>query len=101
MIPTSQIHQEPISQSILEWVKTLSISRLTVQKAKEDLPGLEDKIAKGEFKELRLWLTEKVHSKGSLYPSGDELMLAATGKSLEPSIFLQYLTEKYSKLYQL
>ena len=71
------------------------------QKAKEELPGLEDKIAKGSFSELRQWLAEKVHSKGSLYPSGDELMLAATGKALEPSIFLQYLTKKYSKLYQL
>lgn len=72
-----------------------------MQKAREELPGLEENISKGKFSELREWLAKKVHSKGSLYPSGDELMLAATGKPLEPSIFLRYLTEKYSKLYQL
>lgn len=35
------------------------------------------------------------------YFSGDELMVAATGSPLDPSIFLNYLTDKYSALYKL
>lgn len=72
-----------------------------MQAAAKDLPTLEEDIANGKFAPLKEWLTEKVHSKGSLYKSGDELMVAATGSALDPSIFLQYLKEKYSKLYKL
>ena len=41
--------------------------------AKRDLPVDED-VAKGSFGGLKTWLNEKVHSAGSLYPSGDLLM---------------------------
>ena len=38
---------------------------------------------------------------GSLHTSGDELMTAVTGAPLQPQVFLEYLTAKYSELYQL
>lgn len=69
--------------------------------AKADLPALDADIAAGRFAPLREWLNEKVHRVGSLHPSGDELMRAATGAQLRPEVFLGYLTEKYSKLYKL
>ena len=72
-----------------------------LQAAQKDLPDLDRDIAAGKFEPLRKWLNEKVHSKGSLYASGDELMIAATGSPLDPSVFLQYLKEKYSSLYRL
>lgn len=72
-----------------------------MQAAQKDLPGLEEDIAAGKFEGLKNWLNEAVHKKGSLYASGDELMIAATGSPLDPSIFLGYLKEKYSKLYKL
>ena len=72
-----------------------------MQAAQKDLPTLEQDIEAGKFSALKDWLTEKVHSKGSLYKSGDELMIAATGSPLDPSIFLEYLKEKYSNLYKL
>lgn len=84
-----------------DWILGYSLTLFWLQHAKEEIPGLEEKVAEGKFSELRQWLANKVHSKGSLYPSGDELMMAVTGKSLDPSVFLQYLTNKYSKLYQL
>jgi carboxypeptidase Taq len=69
-------------------------------------------IERGEFHVIRQWLKEKVHVKvvaieiilrvkGSLLPSGDLLMKQVTGESLNPSVFVEYLTQKYSKLYHL
>lgn len=43
----------------------------------------------------------QIHRQGSLYTSGDELMKAATGSALDPSVFLDYIKTKYSQLYQL
>lgn len=69
--------------------------------AKKSIPNLEAEIAAGNFKGLREWLKEKVHSKGSLYASADELMISATGEPLRPSVFLAYLKQKYSSIYKL
>jgi hypothetical protein len=71
------------------------------QAAEKELPGLGDDLAAGKFSGLKAWLNEKIHSKGSLYASGDELMVAVTGSPLDPSIFLGYLREKYTELYKL
>lgn len=38
---------------------------------------------------------------GSLPASGDELMTSVTGAPLQPQVFLDYLRDKYSQLYQL
>ena len=72
-----------------------------VQAAQKDLPNLEADVAAGNFGGLKAWLNERIHASGSLHPSGDELMRAATGASLDPAIFLGYLTAKYSELYKL
>ncbi|PSC70957.1 Carboxypeptidase Taq [Micractinium conductrix] len=69
--------------------------------AQVDLPTLDADIAAGNFAPLKAWLNEKVHKVGSLHPSGDELMKAVTGAPLDPQIFLDYLQQKYTKLYQL
>lgn len=69
--------------------------------ARANIPDLEDSIAKGEFAPLRLWLNEKIHKIGSLYTSGDELMIAVTGKPLDPQIYLSYLKQKYTEVYKL
>eukprot|EP01041_Mallomonas_annulata_P007569 gene7569-15522_t len=69
--------------------------------AEESIPNLRDKISKGEFKELRTWLKTNIHEVGSLYASPDELLVAVTKKPLDPKIFLQYLENKYGKLYDL
>jgi carboxypeptidase Taq len=58
-------------------------------------------IASGNFAPLKLWLNEKIHRLGSLYASGDELMVAVTGKPLDPQVFLGYLKQKYTELYKL
>lgn len=65
------------------------------------VPGVSDLISRGKFGELKKWLNENIHSKGSLYPSGDELCQTVTGEPLNPKYFLTYLQEKYAELYKL
>lgn len=69
--------------------------------AQRDLPTLEEDIARGHFSELREWLRDKVHSQGSLYPSGDELLERVTGDKLKPELFIDYLRTKYTQLYKM
>ena len=69
--------------------------------ANEHIPNLEEKISKGEFKELKEWLNERIHKLGSLYANGDELLQAVTGKILDPKIFISYLKNKYYKIYKI
>jgi Zn-dependent M32 family carboxypeptidase len=49
----------------------------------------------------QVWLNGAIHQVGSLYSSGDELMVAATGKPLDVSVFLAYLREKFRPLFRL
>mmetsp|Transcript_2895 Transcript_2895/g.7593 ORF Transcript_2895/g.7593 Transcript_2895/m.7593 type:complete len:81 (-) Transcript_2895:88-330(-) len=71
------------------------------QHAEKSIPNLREEIAGGNFMNLRTWLRENIHSKGSLYPSADELCEAVTGKKLDPTIYLDYLRAKYRKLYKI
>lgn len=63
------------------------------------MPDLEERIRAGKFKDIRKWLQGEIHEVGSLYPSLDELLEKVTGEPLNPQYFLDYLEEKYSKVY--
>ncbi len=67
----------------------------TMQKT---LPDWQNQVAKGDFAEIRSWLTKNVHNAGNLYDPED-LIKRITGKELSVTPYLNYLTEKYSKLY--
>lgn len=54
------------------------------------LPG----IARGDFAPLLGWLRANVHGKGSLL-STPELLVAATGRALDPSVFTRHLEKRY------
>eukprot|EP01091_Cochliopodium_minus_P003542 TRINITY_DN1353_c0_g1_i1.p1 TRINITY_DN1353_c0_g1~~TRINITY_DN1353_c0_g1_i1.p1 ORF type:complete len:504 (+),score=178.75 TRINITY_DN1353_c0_g1_i1:2-1513(+) len=62
--------------------------------------NLNQNIKEGRFTELRTWLNQNIHEKGSLM-SFDELMVEVTGEKLNPKYFFDYLTKKYSQIYQL
>jgi carboxypeptidase Taq len=64
----------------------------------KDLKNWREQIAKGNFKEVKKWLVENVHSYGNLYDPED-LIRKITGKELNVKPYLNYLNEKYSKLY--
>ncbi|MDX9827311.1 MAG: carboxypeptidase M32, partial [Spirochaetia bacterium] len=65
---------------------------------KDQIPSLEQSIAAGDCSPALDWLRDKVHREAaSLLPS--ELVLKATGSSLDPAYFTRYLRDKYSAIY--
>ena len=63
--------------------------------------GLQDwrePISKGDFRNVKQWLVKNVHSYGNLYDPAD-LIKIITGKELAVDPYLNYLHDKYSKLY--
>jgi carboxypeptidase Taq len=60
---------------------------------KADLPEIETQIARGELAPLREWLGEHIHRHGRKFPPR-ELLHRATGESLQPEPFLDYLRAK-------
>lgn len=56
--------------------------------------GLADLVARGEFGPLVDWLCENVYAKAS-YVSTRELLVAATGRALDPGVFKAHLEARY------
>lgn len=69
-------------------------------KASQDISGLKEKIEQGDFKELLQWLRKHVHRHGRRYRS-EELCRKITGRGLDFSGFMQYVTDKYTGIYGL
>lgn len=55
-------------------------------------------IKRGDLTPVKSWLTEKIYRHGMLL-TADELLRGATGDSFKPHFYVDYLTEKYTKLY--
>lgn len=53
-----------------------------------------------KFDVIIAWLKEHIHQYGCRY-TADEIMLKATGEPFNPDYYLDYLEEKYTKLYNL
>ena len=60
-----------------------------------------DDARSGDFAPLRGWLRAAVHGRGSVPPSADARLEAATGSRLRPAEFVAYLRDKYSAIYGL
>jgi len=69
--------------------------------AKEAILDLDEHLARGDLHVLKKWLNENIHEQGSLKGSGDELILELTGRPLDSSLYVKYLTEKYTAIYDL
>lgn len=67
---------------------------------RKDLP-MDELIEKGEFSEIKQWLTAKIHRHGKRYQSLDALLEDEIGERLNPKYFIQYLQDKYTDLYKL
>jgi carboxypeptidase Taq len=67
--------------------------------ADKDLGGLEAGFEKGDFKPLKKWLNEKIHTHGQRYLAGD-LCKLVTGKELTSRPFLDHLEKKFGGLYE-
>jgi len=62
------------------------------------LPDWRKQLAKGNFNDMKQWLTKKIHSQGNLYDPA-EFIKKITGTGLDVKPYLSYLNEKYSELY--
>lgn len=67
---------------------------------KEDHPHWRSTIAQGNFHPIKEWLTHNIYDYGALYDPG-ELIKKITGDEINVQYYLDYLNEKYSKLYGL
>ncbi|WP_449536504.1 carboxypeptidase M32 [Ferdinandcohnia sp. Marseille-Q9671] len=67
---------------------------------KKELPDFYGHIERGEFTVIQTWLKEKIHQYGVIY-TPDELIKKVTGESLNATYLVNYLEEKYAKVYQL
>lgn len=66
--------------------------------AKKEIPDLEVTIASGNMKVLRDWLKNKIHKWGDTKDTA-EIIKKATGESLNASHYINYLKEKYKRIY--
>jgi carboxypeptidase Taq len=71
-----------------------------MERARQDMSGLDDDFRRGDFGRLKGWLREKVHSQGHRYRSA-ELCRQITGAPLSHRPLIAYLREKYAPLYGL
>ena len=69
-------------------------------RAKQEIPDLENNIAAGSLDPLREWLQSNIHRRGKIY-SATELVKKVTGETLQANQFLEYLSTKYRSLYKL
>jgi len=60
--------------------------------------ALDDKTTEGDFEPLGEWLRENIHQHGQRYET-NELVVEATGEDFSADAFTEYVTEKYSALY--
>ncbi|MBN2047063.1 MAG: carboxypeptidase M32 [Anaerolineaceae bacterium] len=90
------------SNGLLGYFPTYALGNLvsvqlweTMQKA---MPNMEEKIEQGDFAEILAWLRENIHQHGRKYEP-QELVERVTGSKITPLPYVNYLREKYSKIY--
>ena len=76
------------------------ISAQLYNSAKADTPDLEAGFARGEFLPLLAWMREHVHAHGSKFTAA-ELLEREIGTGLDAQPLLDYLTTKYTDVYEL
>ncbi|PET38993.1 carboxypeptidase M32, partial [Bacillus sp. AFS001701] len=69
-------------------------------KMKQDLSDYETILKSGEIHQIVNWLTLNIHQYGKL-KEPKELLVDVTGEELNVKYFIDYLEDKYSKLYNL
>ena len=61
---------------------------------------VDNLLENNKFDEIISWLKENIHQYGCRY-TAEEILVKATGESFNPDYYLDYLEEKYTKLYHL
>lgn len=61
---------------------------------------LNDYLTEGNLVPVREYLRDHIHKYGAVYPT-NELLKKVTGEEFNPDYYIRYLTQKYTKLYNL
>lgn len=67
---------------------------------KKEMPDFNEKIARKELKDIKEWLTEKIHRHGKL-KTPSEIIMEATGEPINSVYLMDYLEEKMTRIYGL
>ncbi|PJE27967.1 carboxypeptidase Taq [Pseudooceanicola antarcticus] len=70
------------------------------ERAMQEQPAIGTALEGADYAPLRDWLTDKVTRHGRRY-GRDELLVNATGRTLDPEPYLRHLTSKFSEIYGL
>ena len=70
------------------------------QSLRNEKPNLDKEIESGNLATIREWLNQKIHQKGRLL-SAPDLVKEVTGENLNPTVFLNYIKNKYRAIYRL
>ncbi|MDE1156533.1 MAG: carboxypeptidase M32 [Acidobacteriaceae bacterium] len=62
--------------------------------------NIEPALSEGNYAPLRHWLQQEIYQHGRRF-SRDELLVKSTGRTLDPEPYIEYLTGKYTSLYEL
>jgi carboxypeptidase Taq len=88
------------SLGALGYFPTYSLGNLNaaqlMHRASIDIPGLNDSLARGEYRPLLDWLRTKIHGQGQRYLPND-LMTRATGEPTQAKYRIEYLRGKYAR----
>jgi carboxypeptidase Taq len=71
-----------------------------MEKARADIPDVRAQIERGEFAALLAWLRKNVHRHGRKF-TPNELLERATGKPLTAKPWIEYVQDKFGRLYGL
>jgi len=66
----------------------------------EEKPEVNSEIQRGEFGNIYQWLKENVHRYGRLFTT-DEIIKNVCGEGLNSRVYINYLKNKYYKLYEI
>jgi carboxypeptidase Taq len=66
----------------------------------EDLPEFDRLVAEGKLLPIKEWLTKNIHQYGKL-KKPLEILQDVTGEGLNPNYLIDYLYEKYERVYLL
>ena len=61
---------------------------------------VEEALRSQAFEQISGWLKENIHQYGA-YKDADELMMDVCGEAFDPKYYINYLKNKYAKLYQI
>lgn len=70
-----------------------------ISRMQQDIPVYEY-VAAGNFSAINSWLDEHIHQYGHFY-SPTELFTRCCGQDFDPKYYMDYLTQKYSRIYDL